>query len=76
MKKLSILLSLLFCFTQVAFAENANQEINIEQNKAVVSVQKQPINETSAQKQNVKSNWFCIIIQVNGKTPFDKTENK
>ena len=76
MKKLSILLSLLFCFTPIAFAENANQEINIEQNKAVVSVQKQPINEASAQKQNVKSNWFCIIVQVNGKTPFDKTENK
>lgn len=71
MKKLSILLSLLlFCSATVMADEveaTANQETNLEGNKAVVSVQKQPTDENSKQKQDVKNNWFCIVIQVNGK---------
>ena len=44
-----------------------NQEIEVNDNKAVVMVQKQPTQTTSTQKQAVKNNWFCIVIQVNGK---------
>ena len=35
-------------------------------NRASISVQKQPALENS-QRQSVKNNWFCIIVQVNGK---------
>ena len=54
--------------TKITFAEEmANQEIEVNDNKAVVMVQKQPTQATSTQKQAVKNNWFCIVIQVNGK---------
>lgn len=79
MKFFNILLTFLFLCTSISFADeiptNADQEINIEQNKAVVSIQKQPMNENSLQKQKVKNNWFCIIIQVNGKALPNKTNN-
>ena len=71
MKNLAIILSILFFCGQTVLADditvNANQEINIEDNKAVVSIQKQPVDEKSTQKQAVKNNWFCIVVQVNGK---------
>lgn len=71
MKKLIIALGIIFFCAQSVFANDnqiqANQDINIEDNKAVVTVQKQPTNAESMQKQAVKNNWFCIIIQVNGK---------
>lgn len=54
----------------------ANQATTLENNKAVISVQKQPNDEKSKQKQNVKNNWFCVVIQVNGKAPFDRTDNQ
>lgn len=69
MKKLAIILGLLlFCGNSV-FADEviANQEIISDSNKAVISIQKQPTDEKSTQKQDVKKNWFCVIIQVNGK---------
>lgn len=71
MKKLLIVLSLLLFSSQFAFADEtqlqANQTQTVDTNKAVISVQKQPVDEKSKQKQNVKNNWFCIVIQVNGK---------
>lgn len=70
MKKLTVILGLLLlCGTSVLADEvvNANQEIISDSNKAVISIQKQPIDEKSTQKQDVKKNWFCVIIQVNGK---------
>lgn len=80
MKKLAIILSLMFFCGQTVFAnnmaDNANQEINIEDNKAVVSVQKQPIDDKSAQKQSVKNNWFCIVVQVNGKIKDSNNSDK
>lgn len=73
MKKLLILAMLL---TLPAMAEEqANQEIVLEANKAVITVQKQPNDEKSTQKQSVKNNWFCVVIQVNGKV-LDNTENR
>lgn len=71
MKKLIIALGIILFCGQTVFADDvqnqANQDINIEDNKAVVTVQKQPTNAESMQKQAVKNNWFCIIVQVNGK---------
>lgn len=65
--------AILLCLLALpVMAEEANQTIKLEDNKAVITVQKQPNDEKSAQKQDVKRNWFCIIVQVNGKV-MDKT---
>lgn len=69
MKKLAILLALLlFCGESVFAAETGAviPEQVSNDNRAVVSIQKQPATENT-QKQTIKKNWFCIIIQVNGK---------
>ena len=74
------ILIFLFCLfiAATAFAEetNSDQTIKLEDNKAVVTVQKQPTNEKSTQKQDVKRNWFCIVIQVNGKITDNNLPNK
>jgi len=69
MKVLSILLTLLlFCSESVFAAETSSgiPEQKFSDNRAVVSVQKQPATENT-QKQSVKNNWFCIVVQINGK---------
>lgn len=70
-KILSVVLSLLFFCNQVVLADEvqskSNQTQNIEDNKAVISIQKQPATEEAPQKQEIKQNKWCIIIQVNGK---------
>ena len=66
MKKLAIILTMLLLGSQAFCAETAQPEQNFEDNRASISIQKQPTTENS-QKQKVKNNWFCIIIQVNGK---------
>lgn len=68
MKKLFILISLLvLASTSVRADENTtgSAQQGFTDNKAVVSIQKQPA--VDKQKQNVKNNWFCIVVQVNGK---------
>lgn len=72
MKKLLILFSLLLFCGEVFAAENLANEPkqNFDDNRAVVSVQKQPSKEN---KQTVKRNWFCIVVQVNGKIKDDNT---
>lgn len=69
MKKLLLVLSMLTLCYQTALAEenNANQINLVEDNRAVISLQKQPVTDKTAQKQDVKRNWFCIVIQINGK---------
>lgn len=64
MKKLMIVLGLmLFCF-QACFADEIESAQAANDNRAVITVQKQPAKEN---KQEVKNNWFCIILQINGK---------
>lgn len=80
MKKLSIVLAILFFCASGVFADEivntANQDIVVEDNKAVFTIQKQPNDENSMQKQDVKRNWFCIVIQINGKIKdFDITNS-
>lgn len=68
MKKFLSTLAILILAGNIVFAEEvANQEMAVNDNKAVIMVQKQPTENTSKQKQNVKNNWFCIVVQVNGK---------
>ncbi len=69
MEKLSIILGMLLFCSQAVFAvddTNVQPEQKFVDNKAVISVQKQPATENT-QKQGVKNNWFCIVVQVNGK---------
>lgn len=71
MKKL-LLIMCIFC-TLPALAEEikdvepANEVINAQDNKIVVVVQKQPLNERSNQKVIIKRNWLGVYIQINGK---------
>ena len=81
MKKLSIILGLLLFCNSVVFASDISDPETLEtsqisnDNRAVISVQKQPATaEQSIQKQEVKQNKWCIIIQVNGKIK-DNTDN-
>lgn len=62
------LLVLTFC-CQCVLADEimANQDVKVENNKVVLKVQKQPASPSSQQKANVKNNWFCVVVQVNGK---------
>lgn len=66
MKKLLIIAGLLFLGSQGFCADTAQPEQNFTDNRASIAVQKQPAADNT-QKQKIKNNWFCIIIQVNGK---------
>lgn len=66
MKKLVIALSLLMLGCKGFCADMVQPEQTFEDNRAVITVQKQPATENT-QKQGVKNNWFCIVVQVNGK---------
>lgn len=50
-----------------AAASDAVQEIEMRENKIIVNVQKQPMNEQSKQKIVLRKNWFVVNIQINGK---------
>lgn len=69
-----VLLMLTFC-CQSVLADEVKPEQNFQDNKAVLAVQKQPANE-NAQKQQVKNNWFCVVVQVNGKAKDTDTSNQ
>jgi len=77
-KKGIIAVFIAFVAIHSCYAEElqANQDVILENNKAVIAIQKQPVDEKSKQNQDVKNNWFCIVIQVNGKTPYDRTDNQ
>lgn len=74
LKKISIIIfaMCIFC-TMPAIAdevkeiEPANEVINAQDNKIIVVVQKQPLNERSNQKVILKRNWIGVYIQINGK---------
>lgn len=67
MKKLAILLGLLLVSSSAVFADDVMPAQSANDNRAVVTVQKQPATEEAPQKQEIKQNKWCIIIQVNGK---------
>ena len=67
MKKLAIILGLLLVSSSAVFADEVQPEQNANDNRATISIQKQPATEEAPQKQEIKQNKWCIIIQVNGK---------
>nr|DAN37757.1 MAG TPA: TRAF PROTEIN, TRAO PROTEIN, TRAN ADHESION, BACTERIAL SECRETION.5A [Caudoviricetes sp.] len=67
MKKIVIALSLLMLGCKGFCADMVQPEQTFEDNRAVITVQKQPTDNQSTQKQNIKNNWFCVVVQVNGK---------
>ena len=69
MKKLLFFLIIINFLPSVMADEILNTvkpEQKFNDNRASVSVQKQPSWETFQRKRE-KNNWFCIIVQVNGK---------
>lgn len=45
----------------------AEQIIEMDENKVILNIMKQPLNENSKQKIVLKKNWFVVNVQVNGK---------
>lgn len=72
-KILKILIALCIFCTLPAFCEEVNPEQTANDNRAVVTVQKQPATE-STHKQGIHQNKWCIIIQVNGKVKENATK--
>ena len=69
MKKLLSFLIIINFMLPVMAEEGLNTiqpEQKFDDNRASISVQKQPALENT-QRQSVKNNRFCIIVQVNGK---------
>lgn len=65
--KNSILLLLSLCILgSSVFAEELQPAQESENNVATIAIQKQPATE-NIQKQSIKQNKWCIIIQINGK---------
>ena len=66
MRILSFILSLLFFCSSIAFADEVQPTQTSNDNRATISVQKQPATD-KGQKQEANQNKWCIVIQVNGK---------
>lgn len=56
-------------------SEQANQVIEMEDNKINVIVMKQPLNEKSNQVIRLRRNWLGVYIQVNGKVKVNPLTN-
>ena len=70
MKKFALLLTLLILGAP-AFTDEQKPVQNFTDHKALISVQKQP---HAKGRQYAKNNWFCIIIQCEGKA-LDNAKN-
>lgn len=80
MKKILGALLLILTFIQIAFADevanaDAEQIIEMSENKVILNIQKQPLNEQSKQKIVLKKNWFVVNINVNGKVKVNPLAN-
>lgn len=80
MKKILGVLLLILTFAQIAFADevansDAEQIIEMSENKVILNIQKQPLNEQSKQKIVLKKNWFVVNINVNGKVKVNPLAN-
>ncbi len=70
MKQLLLILGV-FALCSMPLSVKATEETTLEvpsqvadDNRALVAIQKQPSKEN---KQQANRNWFCIVVQVNGK---------
>lgn len=67
MKKILILLTILLLPMTFADEIKSEQKAELVENKATISIQKQPVNANSTQTAILTKNWFVINIQINGK---------
>lgn len=78
MKKLAVILSLLFLSSTVVFADEVlpQQDIKNDQAYGTLNIQKQP--QEGKQKQGITNHFtfFTINVQVNGKIKDSDTNNK
>lgn len=71
MKQLFLILGV-FALCSLPLSAKATEEVVLEvtpsqvadDNRALLTVQKQPAKEN---KQRANRNWFCVIVQINGK---------
>ena len=66
MKQILLVLGV-FAICSLPLSVKATEEISTQtadDNRALVAVQKQPSKDN---KQQANRNWFCIVVQVNGK---------
>lgn len=66
MKQLLLIMGV-FALCSLPLSVQATEEISTQtadDNRALVAVQKQPSKDN---KQQANRNWFCVVIQVNGK---------
>lgn len=81
MKRILIVLFLIMTCSGVCFADeiadksDAEQIIEMTENKVILNIQKQPLNENSRQKIVLKKNWFVMNINVNGKVKVNPLAN-
>ena len=81
MKRILIVLFLIMACSEVCFADeivdksDAEQIIEMTENKVILNIQKQPLNENSKQKIVLKKNWFVVNINVNGKVKVNPLTN-
>lgn len=59
---------LLFFFLFLFY--DLTEDILLKTIKQFCHYKKQPLDEKTEQKQDVKKNWFCIVVQINGKTKY------
>ena len=74
MKQILLVLGV-FALCSLPLSVQATEEISTQtadDNRALVAVQKQPSKDN---KQQANRNWFCIVIQVNGKVK-DNADNE
>lgn len=64
MKRIFILTAICLLGVNVLADEVNVPAQSFNDNRAAIGIQKQPAKEN---KQEVKNNWFCIVVQVNGK---------
>jgi hypothetical protein len=66
MKQLLLVLGV-FAICSLPLSVKATEEISTQtadDNRALIAVQKQPPKDN---KQQANRNWFCIVVQINGK---------
>ena len=79
-KLLIILILMIVCSHSVLADEvvaksGAEQIVEMTENKVILNIQKQPLNETSKQKIVLKKNWFVVNININGKVKVNPLTN-
>lgn len=75
MKRFLTALFLILACVNVSYAEEvapeetvqAEQVVEMTENKVILNIMKQPMNQNSKQRIVMKKNWFVVNVPVNGK---------